>query len=73
MGTILVIFWPRIWMHSACVRELLCLKETDLFEEEMSGKDGIKTSAEQAAIIHCDEYVNCHLDKSRNRLGDGPF
>lgn len=71
---------PFLWyfgQESGCIlpvsRELLCLKETDLFEEEMPGKDSIKTSAEQAAIIHCDEYVNCHLDKSWNRLGDGPF
>lgn len=40
MGAILVIFGPRIWLHSARVPGAMRL--TDLFEEEMSGKDGIE-------------------------------
>lgn len=40
------------------------MRLTDLFEEEMSGNNGIEIGTEQAVIIHCDGYVNCHLNKS---------
>lgn len=62
MGAILVIFGPRIWLHSARLPGAMRL--TDLFEEEMSGNDDIEIGTEQAVIIHCDGYANCHLDES---------